>query len=104
MTAALGIALLLAVVVLGVTFVRFDATRRRVSELAAAGERDGQRRAELARKESRLRSALGAIGHGVVVYDAAGEVVYRNRPAATFLAARHGDALVEEAISEFSII
>jgi two-component system sensor histidine kinase SenX3 len=103
MTAALGVALLVSVVVLGVTLARFDATRRRVSELAAAGERDGQRRAELARKESRLRSALGAIGHGVVVYDAAGEVVYRNRPAATFLAARHGDALVEEAISEVAV-
>lgn len=103
MTAVLGVALAVAVAVLGLTLVRFDATRRRVGDLAAAAERDGERRAELARKESRLRSALGAIGHGVVVYDAAGEVVYRNRPAATFLAARHGDALVEEAISEVAV-
>jgi two-component system sensor histidine kinase SenX3 len=79
--------------------VRLDAARRRVTDLEAAAERDGERRADLSRKESRLRSALGAVAHGIVVYDDVGEVVYRNRPAATYLAARHGDALVEEAIA-----
>ena len=52
-----------------------------------------------ARTEDRLSWALGAIGHGVVLYDERGHVTYRNDPAASFLAARHSDALVEEAIS-----
>jgi two-component system sensor histidine kinase SenX3 len=62
-----------------------------VSESVAARRRT-------ARGEDRLSWALGAIGHGVVVFDHRGEVAYRNDPAATFLAARHSDALVEEAI------
>ncbi len=56
-------------------------------------------RRRTARGEDRLSWALGAIGHGVVVFDQRGEVAYRNDPAATFLAARHSDALVEEAIN-----
>jgi two-component system sensor histidine kinase SenX3 len=56
-------------------------------------------RQQVARAESRLSWALGAIGHGVVIFDDRGEVVYRNDPAASFLAARHSDALVEEAIT-----
>jgi two-component system, OmpR family, sensor histidine kinase SenX3 len=56
-------------------------------------------RRRTARAEDRLSWALGAIGHGVVVFDHRGEVAYRNDPAATFLAARHSDALVEEAIN-----
>ena len=95
----LGVLLAAAGGALALVAVRLDAALRRVSELDASSENDGRRRAELARKESRLRSALGAVGHGVVVYDGDGDVVYRNRPAATYLAARHGDALVEEAIS-----
>jgi two-component system sensor histidine kinase SenX3 len=58
-----------------------------------------ERRSRVASAEDRLSWALGAIGHGVVVFDERGEVVYRNDPAASFLAARHSDALVEEAIS-----
>jgi two-component system, OmpR family, sensor histidine kinase SenX3 len=56
-------------------------------------------RDEVRRAEARLSWALGAIGHGVVIFDERGEVVYRNDPAASFLAARHSDALVEEAIT-----
>jgi two-component system sensor histidine kinase SenX3 len=98
MVAALAVALAAALAAGVYVVARLDTARRRVGDLEAAAERDGQRRADLARKESRLRSALGAVAHGVVVYDDTGEVVYRNRPAATYLAARHGDALVEEAI------
>src|ERR687898_258928 len=58
-----------------------------------------ERRSRVASAEDRLSWALGAIGHGVVIFDERGEVVYRNDPAASFLAARHSDALVEEAIS-----
>jgi two-component system sensor histidine kinase SenX3 len=58
-----------------------------------------ERRSRVANAEDRFSWALGAIGHGVVIFDERGEVVYRNDPAASFLAARHSDALVEEAIS-----
>jgi PAS domain-containing protein len=58
-----------------------------------------ERRSRVASAVDRLSWALGAIGHGVVIFDERGEVVYRNDPAASFLAARHSDALVEEAIS-----
>ena len=58
-----------------------------------------ERRSRVASAEDRLSWALGAIGHGVVIFDERGLVVYRNDPAASFLAARHSDALVEEAIS-----
>jgi two-component system sensor histidine kinase SenX3 len=95
----LGVLLVGAAAALVVLYGRFDAVRRQVEQLDATAEEDGRRRAELARREGRLRSALGGIAHGVVVYDGEGEVAYRNRPAATYLAARHGDALVEEAIS-----
>jgi two-component system sensor histidine kinase SenX3 len=66
-------------------------------EHAAAAARD--RRARSARAENRLSWALGAIADGVVIFDEQGEIVYRNDPAASFLAARHSDALVEEAIT-----
>jgi two-component system, OmpR family, sensor histidine kinase SenX3 len=58
-----------------------------------------ERRSQVASAEDRFSWALGAIGHGVVIFDERGDVVYRNDPAASFLAARHSDALVEEAIS-----
>jgi two-component system sensor histidine kinase SenX3 len=49
---------------------------------------------------SRLASALNGIPQGVVLFDSAGEVVFRNDTADTYLAARHGDALVDEAIAD----
>ena len=50
--------------------------------------------------EIRLASALGGIPQGVVVFDHHGTIAYRNEVAAGYLEARHGDALVEEAIAE----
>ncbi|HZM31216.1 MAG TPA: ATP-binding protein [Acidimicrobiales bacterium] len=58
-----------------------------------------ERRSRASRAENRLSWALGAIANGVVIFDERGEIVYRNDPAASFLAARHSDALVEEAIT-----
>ena len=58
-----------------------------------------RRRARSAEAENRLSWALGAIANGVVIFDERGEIAYRNDPAASFLAARHSDALVEEAIT-----
>ena len=70
--------------------------RSALSSAAANAARDRQARS--ARAENRLSWALGAIADGVVIFDN-GEIVYRNDPAASFLAARHSDALVEEAIT-----
>jgi two-component system sensor histidine kinase SenX3 len=52
--------------------------------------------------EARLASALAMIPQGVVVFDGAGAIVFRNKVAATYLAARHGEALVDEAIGELA--
>lgn len=62
-------------------------------------ERSLTARDQVVLTENRLSWALGAIGHGVVIFDEQREVVYRNDPAAAFLAARHSDVLVEEAIT-----
>ena len=50
--------------------------------------------------EARLASALMTIPQGLVVFEADGAIGFRNRAAATYLEARHGDALVEETIRE----
>lgn len=48
--------------------------------------------------ETRLAGALAGLPQGVVVFDADAQIAFRNRVAAGYLAARHGEALVEEAI------
>jgi len=70
-----------------------------LDELERSASSEAERRARAAKAENRLAWALGAIAHGVVIFDERGEIVYRNDPAASFLAARHSDALVEEAIT-----
>ena len=52
--------------------------------------------------EARLASALAVIPQGVVVFDDDGAIAYRNEVAAGYLTARHGEALVEEAIAELA--
>ncbi|MGQ0830981.1 MAG: sensor histidine kinase [Microthrixaceae bacterium] len=52
--------------------------------------------------EARLVRALGAIPQGVVVFDAQQQIVFRNRSAAGYLAVRHSEALVEEAITDLA--
>lgn len=47
-----------------------------------------------------LRSAVDRIPEGVVLADAGGTIVYRNRVARGFVDARHGEALVAGAIDE----
>ncbi|MGH9164322.1 MAG: sensor histidine kinase [Acidimicrobiales bacterium] len=47
-----------------------------------------------------LAGALDALALGVVVVDRSGEVVFRNRPAASLVAPRHGDALAARAVSD----
>jgi len=48
--------------------------------------------------ETRLAHALTAIHDGVVLLDERGDIVFTNARAATFLGARHGEAIVESAI------
>jgi two-component system sensor histidine kinase SenX3 len=50
--------------------------------------------------EDRLLRALDAIPQGIVLADDEGTVVFRNRPASGFFAARHSEALVEAAIAD----
>jgi two-component system sensor histidine kinase SenX3 len=52
--------------------------------------------------EARLTSALLMIPQGVVLFDADGTIVFRNKVAAGYLSARPGEALVEEAINELA--
>ncbi len=54
--------------------------------------------------EIRLAHALTAIGDGIVLLDDAGEIVFRNARAESFLGARHGEALVESAIEELAAL
>ena len=48
----------------------------------------------------RLMKALDVVPQGIVLAGADGNVVFRNRSAAEFLTARHGDALVGDAIAD----
>jgi two-component system sensor histidine kinase SenX3 len=60
------------------------------------------RRGDVSLAEARLASALAVIPQGVVVFDTDGAIVFRNKVAAGYLTARHGEALVEEAINELA--
>jgi two-component system sensor histidine kinase SenX3 len=52
--------------------------------------------------EDRLASALMMIPQGVIVFDADGTIAFRNKVATSYVTARHGEALVEEAINELA--
>ncbi len=58
-----------------------------------------QRDNDVAVSERRLGLALSAIPQGVLIFDDAGDLAFRNAVAATYLTSRHGEALVEEAIA-----
>ena len=60
------------------------------------------RRSDVSLAEARLARALSAIPQGVVVFDVAGEVAFRNKIAARYLSARHSEALIDEAIGELA--
>ena len=52
--------------------------------------------------EARLASALSVMPQGIAVFDADGALAFRNRVAAGYLAARHSEALVDEAIEQIA--
>lgn len=75
-------------------FVDAEEGRRRDDELHRRHEH------EVVESETRLRVSLDSITQGVVMADAAGNVLYRNPYARQFTEARHGEALVEAAVVE----
>lgn len=75
-------------------FVDAEESRRRDDEVHRRHED------EVAESETRLRLSLDATTQGVVMADAAGNVLYRNSYARRFTEARHGEALVEVAVAE----
>jgi two-component system sensor histidine kinase SenX3 len=62
---------------------------------AAEGDQE-----ELARR--RLLRVLWVLPQGIVVYDEAGAIVFRNHVAAGYLASARGESIVEEAIAELA--
>jgi two-component system, OmpR family, sensor histidine kinase SenX3 len=74
-----------------------------IDRLGIAVERAGDREAETVASGGRLAAALDALAQGVVIADPSGRVVFRNMQASTFVGARHGDALVEQAVAEMLV-
>jgi two-component system sensor histidine kinase SenX3 len=73
---------------------------RNLARLERAIDRAVLRANDTERAGSRMQRAVEAIPQGVVMCDESGQVVYRNRTAASFLTGRHGEALVAAAIEE----
>ncbi len=71
-----------------------------VDRLGRAADRAVAREADTVASSDRLAAALDALAQGVVIADRTGRVVFRNVHASTFVGARHGDALVEQAVAE----
>lgn len=71
-----------------------------VDRLAQAIDRHFDQETATRLTADRLVSALDVIPQGIVLADAEGAVVFRNQAATGFFAARHGEALVESAITE----
>jgi two-component system sensor histidine kinase SenX3 len=71
-----------------------------VDRLVAVIDRHFAKQAATRVTADRLVGALDVIPQGIVLADAEGKVVFRNRTAAGYLAARHGDALVGSLITE----
>jgi two-component system sensor histidine kinase SenX3 len=79
-------------------------TQGRLVERLAAAERESDRWRERARRAdeeaTRLRDAIEALPHAVVVCDPSGAVVLRNRRSAELAGGRHAAALVDRAVEE----
>ena len=73
-----------------------------LTELERAVDQAVSRGGDASATETRLARALEAIHDGVVLLDDAGDIVFTNARAASFLGARHGEALVDSAIDELA--
>ncbi|MFN8018168.1 MAG: ATP-binding protein [Acidimicrobiales bacterium] len=71
-----------------------------VDRLASAVDRHFAKQRATRVTADRLVGALDVIPQGIVLADASGQVVFRNRTAASYLEARHGEALVGSLIAE----
>jgi two-component system sensor histidine kinase SenX3 len=71
-----------------------------VARLEGAVDRHFAKQAATRVTADRLVGALDVIPQGIVLADGSGQIVFRNRTAAEYLAARHGDALVGSLINE----
>src|SRR6516165_8901891 len=67
-------------------------------ELSTDRTRDRLDEADTTRR--RLVAALEQVAQGVVISDAAGDVVYRNWPASSFVGGRHSEALAQQMLKE----
>ncbi len=96
------VAVIAGVVAIALVAVVITARRAsaRADRLELAVERSNEQVAEAVSASRRLTAGLDVIAHGVVIADASGHVVFRNLQATTFVGARHGDALVEQAVTE----
>jgi len=78
--------------------------KQRLAERLAAAERRSAEVDERARRDAteaaRLRDAIEALPHAVVVCDIAGNIVLRNRRSLDLEGGRHAAALVERAVEE----
>jgi two-component system sensor histidine kinase SenX3 len=71
-----------------------------LDQIEASAERTGRRLEGAETTVRRLLAALEQVAQGVVISDDTGEVVYRNWQAATFVGARHSEALAQQALGE----
>jgi two-component system sensor histidine kinase SenX3 len=71
-----------------------------LDQLELSTERTKTRLDQAETTASRLVAALEQVAQGVVISDAAGEVVYRNWQASTFVGGRHSEALAQQALKE----
>ena len=94
--------LLATVVVLVLRLRAAQAEAVRVPDLVRRRDEASRRLASSEDVVRQLRAALDAVPQGVVVVDAAGGVVARNRAARDVAAARHGEALVSGAVDELT--
>jgi two-component system sensor histidine kinase SenX3 len=70
------------------------------ARLEASVARATSRLAESEATTRRLLASLAHLPEGVVIADPTGTIVYRNPQAASFVGARHGEALAEHALGE----
>jgi two-component system, OmpR family, sensor histidine kinase SenX3 len=79
---------------------RADTMGSGIDRLGRAVDGASGREAGTVASARRLAAGLDALSQGIVIADPTGRVVFRNVQASTFVGARHGDALVEQAIVE----
>lgn len=100
--AVAAVALLGVVVILAVRLRAARAEAGRVPDLVRSRDDASRRLAASEDVVRQLRASLDAVPQGVLVVDARGAVVARNRAARDVAAARHGEALVSGAVDELT--